>query len=136
MLDTDVITAAVRSPNGASKRLLDWLFNDAIQAVISVPLALEYEAVLTRPKHLKASGLSFEEMSLLLDTIISKMHPVEVHYLWRPLLSDVSDEMVLETAINGHATTIVTFNIKHFSAVTTLGLEVLTPGDALKRIIL
>jgi len=29
--------------------------------------------------------------------------PVETHYLWRPQLRDVDDEMVLEVAVNGRA---------------------------------
>lgn len=137
VLDTDVIVAAVRSPNGASRKLLNWLLDDSITVVASVPLVLEYEAVLTRADHLHASGLSAQDMAVLLDTVVSKMKPIEVHYLWLPMLQDIYDEMVLETAINGYAGSIVTFNAKHFAApATKFGIEVLTPGSALKRIVL
>jgi predicted nucleic acid-binding protein len=37
--------------------------------------------------------------------------PVTLHYLWRPQLSDANDEMVLETALNGNADALVTFNV-------------------------
>ena len=47
----------------------------------------------------------------------------------------VVSEMVLETAINGQATAIVTFNARHFlDAPDRFGLMVLRPGDALRRI--
>lgn len=124
VLDTDEIVAAVRSPKGASRKILNWLLDDSIVVIASVPLVLEYEAVLTRADHLQASGLSTQEMSILLDTIVSKMKAIEVHYLWRPMLQDIYDEMVLETAINGYADSIVTFNAKHLLCLLlNLGLR-------------
>jgi predicted nucleic acid-binding protein len=33
--------------------------------------------------------------------------PVEMRFLWRPQLRDPGDEMVLETAANGRATSLV-----------------------------
>jgi len=35
-----------------------------------------------------------------LDYMAGPIEPVKLHYLWRPQLSDVADEMVLETAID------------------------------------
>src|SRR5947199_2848373 len=40
--------------------------------------------------------------------------PVEISYLWRPVLRDADDEMVLETAVNGHADRLLTFNERDF----------------------
>jgi predicted nucleic acid-binding protein len=34
---------------------------------------------------------------------------VLIHYFWRPQLRDPSDEMVLETAVNGRANLLITF---------------------------
>ncbi len=39
-----------------------------------------------------------------------------LHFLWRPQLRDVADEMVLETAINGRVDKLVTFNQRHLNA--------------------
>lgn len=55
--------------------------------------------------------------------------------LWRPLLTDPDDEMVLEAAINGAADTIATFETTTFSAVASrFGIAVLTPGEIWRRI--
>ena len=49
MLDTDVMVAALRSDRGASRQLLLAALNQRLELLLSVPLMLEYEAVLTRP---------------------------------------------------------------------------------------
>jgi len=60
---------------------------------------------------------------------------VEVHFLWRPQLRDVSDEMVLERAINGRADAIVTFNVRDFGEVPSyFGVDVWVPREAIRRI--
>ncbi len=63
------------------------------------------------------------------------IHPVKLHYLWRPQLGDVADEMVLETAINGRADCIVTFNIRHFEPALKFGIDVIHPAEAMRRIL-
>jgi predicted nucleic acid-binding protein len=52
VLDTDVIVAALRSDRGASRQLLLAALKRRFGLLLSVPLILEYEAVLTRPQHL------------------------------------------------------------------------------------
>ena len=43
--------------------------------------------------------------------------------------------MLLELAANGHADVIVTVNVRHFvPAAWTFGLEVLRPGEFLRRL--
>jgi predicted nucleic acid-binding protein len=96
---------------------------------------LEYEAVLSRPEHLRARGLSFAEVEALLDGLAAIMEPVRLSYLWRPLLPDSDDDMVLETAINGRATAIVTFNLRDYGSwPLTFGIEVMRPIDCLGRL--
>jgi predicted nucleic acid-binding protein len=67
VLDTDVIVAALRSDRGASRQLLLAALNQQFEMLLSVPLILEYEAVLTRPQHLTACGLSITEVGRVLD---------------------------------------------------------------------
>ena len=62
------------------------------------------------------------------------MEAVEIRFLWRPQLTDADDEMVLETAVNGRAEAIVTFNRRDFEpAASRFGIAVLAPGEALHR---
>ncbi len=134
MLDTSVLVAAVRSPDGASKALLDLVLDGQIEILISNPLMLEYEAVITRPEHLKVSEYSLEEVEKLLDAICNMGTETSLRWSWRPQLSDPDDEMVLETAINGRADAIVTFNRADFArAAKSFGLAVLLPVQALHK---
>jgi putative PIN family toxin of toxin-antitoxin system len=134
VLDTNILTAARRSRTGASNALLRSVDDGTFRMLASVPLFLEYEAVLTRPEHLLASRLTERQVTEFLDYLAGIVEPVKLHYLWRPQLGDVADEMVLETAINGQADCIVTFNTRHFAPAARFGLETIWPGEALRRI--
>lgn len=134
-LDTDVIVAGLRSSVGASRQLLILLAEGHFEAVASVAMMLEYEAVLKRPKQLRAIKLTSDEVDAFLDGLATLIIPVTPFFLWRPQLRDPSDEHVLETAVNGYADAIVTFNIRHYSsAAGQFGIELLRPGEALYRI--
>ncbi len=98
--------------------------------LLSVPLALQYEAVLTRPEHLAASGASLDEAMLLLNALCAVCTPVEISFLWRPMLRDPDDEMVLEVAVNGRADRLLTFNERHFAGAERLGVRIERPGPA------
>lgn len=135
MLDTSVLVAAIRSKTGASSILLSAALASEFQFCISTPLILEYEAVLTRPEHLHASGISSAEVADLLDLLCDMGVQVELSETWLPILRDPADEMVLGTAINGRADAIVTFNRADFAGIPEdLGINVLSPGEALRRI--
>lgn len=132
MLDTDVMAAALRSSRGASRQLLLGALDGGFQLLLSVPLILEYEAVLNRPEHLAACGLSAAEIGRVLDDLAGIAQPVSLSFRWRPRLSDPNDDMVLETAVNGNADAIVTFNQRDFeAAVRDFGCAVILPGAAL-----
>ena len=135
VLDTDVIVAALRSPSGASAALLMAARRGEFTMVANVAVVLEYEATCSRAEHVFASGLSTHQVSLFLDAVVAMAEPVETHFLWRPLLRDAADELVLEAAVNGQAVAIVTFNQRDFGAMPMqFGVEVLSPGTALRRI--
>jgi len=135
VLDTDVIVAALRSDRGASRQLLLAALNQQFELLLSVPLILEYEAVLTRPEHLAACGLSSNEVGRLLDDLAAAARPIRLAFRWRPRLSDPDDDMVLETAINGSARAIVTFNHGDFvSGIKDFSCAVILPVTALRQI--
>ena len=77
--------------------------------VLSVALALEYEAVCREPEQRIASGLSEPEVETVVTALCAVAEPVETRFLWRPQLHDPADE-VLEAAINGAADALVSFN--------------------------
>jgi predicted nucleic acid-binding protein len=137
VLDTTVMVAAIRSDAGASR----WLLSSALERrhgltfLVSVPLLIEYEAVMTRPEHLKAARLSAVDVGVLLDAVAAVAEPVRLAYLWRPILSDADDDMVLEAAANGRADVIVTFNLRDFGrSAEHFGIAVMSPGAVVERL--
>jgi putative PIN family toxin of toxin-antitoxin system len=135
VLDTSVLLAALRSPGGASSVLVDAVLSGALQPIVSVPLALEYEAVLTRPENLEAFELSRAHAAGLVKAFCKQAIQVHLGPRLRPQLRDADDEFVLETAVYGRADAIVSFNARDFlTAAKRFGVEVLLPGSALRRI--
>jgi putative PIN family toxin of toxin-antitoxin system len=135
VLDTDVVVAAMRSPTGASAALLRAAREGQITLVLTVALAVEYEAVCCKAEHRIAFGLSDGEVDIFLTALIALAEPVETHFLWRPQLRDPDDEMVLEAAVNGRVNALVTFNVRDFGTVPShFGVEVLRPREAIGRI--
>jgi PIN domain len=74
-------------------------------------------------------GASREDVSAVLDELASVGKKVELLIRTRPMLLDPNDEMVLETAINGRADAIVTFNERDFRpAAARFRCSVVRPG--------
>jgi len=62
VLDTNVLVAAIRSPSGASAEILRRVLQGKVAALCSVPLFMEYEAVLLRQEHLTAAGANVQDV--------------------------------------------------------------------------
>lgn len=132
ILDTNVLVAALRSRGGQSRVIVRRVLAGELEAGVSVPLFMEYEAVLTRPEHLEAFALSAGEVELFLDGLAGLLAPIEISYLWRPQLRDAGDEMVLEAAANGCASHLITWNRADFlPAARRFRVEVVTPPEFL-----
>jgi len=132
VLDTNVLVAAVRSPGGASAELVSQVLQRKVKALCSVPLFMEYEAVLLRPEPLVAAGVQAHEVINFLDVLAGVVIRVEIQFLWRPQLRDPNDDLVLELAVNGQgqggSVTIVTSNHKDFwPQASKFGVGVVTP---------
>jgi putative PIN family toxin of toxin-antitoxin system len=135
VLDTNVLVASLRSDLGASRRILERALAQEFELLLSVPLMFEYEAVLTRREHLLASGASVEDVTELLDGLAAVAKRVRLAFRWRPALPDPNDDMVLETAVNGRADAIVTFNDRDFNPVASeFGCRVVRPAELLRRL--
>jgi len=132
VLDTNVVVAGLRSNKGASFRLLTELGRGTFEIALSVPLILEYEEVLGR--HMAEAGLTKGDVDVVLDFLCSVAHLQRIFYLWRPLLVDPSDDMVLEVAVAAQCSAVVTHNIRDFVGAEKLGVRVLTPADFLGQI--
>jgi putative PIN family toxin of toxin-antitoxin system len=130
IIDTNVLVSALRSRLGASFKLLSLVSEQRFKIALTVPLLFEYEDVLTR----EALGIDTNRANDVLDYLCLIASKHEVHFMWRPLLRDAKDDMVLEAAVSAQAATIVTFNTKDFKGSERFGVQALWPGDFLKQI--
>jgi putative PIN family toxin of toxin-antitoxin system len=130
VIDTNVLVAALRSRTGWSFDLLARIGQGQFQHVVTVPLVMEYEDVLLRPGLVRVPAAAVSE---ILDYVCATAIRQSVHFLWRPRLPDVKDDMVLEAAVNGQCDAIVTWNVRDFSAASEFGVAVLNPATFLDQ---
>ncbi len=126
VIDTNVILAGLRSSRGSSHAVLRAMRNDRFTAVVTPATMLEYEDVLRRPALLP--HFSRSEVEQFLDWFVFKASRHTVYFRWRPSLPNAGDEHILEAAIAGGASHIVTFNVKDLAAAATLGISVVQPA--------
>ena len=132
VLDTNVLVAGLRSRQGASYRLLTEVGRGKFEIALSVPLVFEYEDALLR--HAAVTGLSRRDVDAVLDYFCSVAHLQTIFFLWRPLLPDPKDDLVLELAVAAGCRTVVTYNVRDFRGGESLGVSAQRPGPFLKDI--
>jgi predicted nucleic acid-binding protein len=126
VLDADVLVAAFRSRRGASAAWLRAALRREVDMLASVPLMLHHESVVSRPEHRTGSRLSVVELGAVLDAIAAIVTPVTISYLWRPILRDPDDELVL----NGQTDLLLTFNERDFAGAERFTPRISRPGPA------
>jgi putative PIN family toxin of toxin-antitoxin system len=135
VLDTDVLVAAFDSPIGASRQLVVEVLDGHVSLLMSTSLLFEYEAVLTRPTVLHMTGIDAAAVLAVLDELAGLCVPVALDYRWRPAATDPDDDMVIETAVNGGADVITTFNIDDMRAgAARFGIAAERPAAVLRRL--
>ncbi len=133
VIDTNVLVSALKSNMGASYALISRLPSEKFQLVISVPLYMEYQAVLTRKENMTGAS-SKEEILAFLRYLCKISVRQKIFYLWRPWLKDPKDDMVLELAVASKCQYIVTYNLKDFSNIEKFGIEAVTPKKFLRKL--
>ena len=129
VLDSNVLVSALRSRRGASFQIVALLRAGRFEVALSVPLALEYEAVLLR--HARQLGLARNEADGLIDYLCDVGYRQAIHFLWRPALTDPRDEFILELAVAANCNAIVTHNVRDFAGASRFDVQVIRPGDFL-----
>lgn len=134
VLDTDVMVAGFLSPDGASRQLLLDALDQRYHLLLSTALLAEYELVLRRPQHMAKARATDAELMEILDALAGICVPVVFDYRWRPSGAHPDDELVIETAVNGQADAIATFNLKHMAeAARQFGIDAQRPGSLIRR---
>lgn len=127
VIDTNVLVSAALNPNGTPARIIATIQQGKLEPILSRAIRDEYREVLSRPRFgfpptLVADLLdTFAELALLLEP---GAHPL-------PNLPDPDDAPFIALALFAGCP-VVTGNTRHFPPET--GVEVLTPGECLGRV--
>ena len=128
VVDTNVLVAGLRSRRGVAFRLLSEVGKGRFEIALSVPLVLEYEDALLRPQ---VGNLGQTDVDAVLDYFCKVAHLQQIFFLWRPLLPDPQDDMLLELAVAARCQAIITYNVRDFVGAEKFGISILEPGPFL-----
>ena len=132
VLDTSVLFAGLYSRLGAAFAVLDCIGKGLVDIHLSVPIVLEYEDVLKREA--KRLGLTQEDIDATINSLCALGKHHKIYYLWRPVLPDPGDDMLMEVAVTAQCHFIVTHNLRHFTGIKTFGIQALSPLQLLQKI--
>ena len=133
VLDTNIIISALYSKRGASYRLLRAALSGDLSYAVSPLVAFEYEGKIHQKIDEGFLKVSIADSEKILDAFLAMAVIVWKPLLVRPVLPDLSDDKILECAISGDCTHIITFNIRHFplTIIDPYGIRPMTPGEFL-----
>ena len=132
VIDTNVILSAFQSSKGKSFELISKIGEGVFDFAVSVPLVLEYEAILKN--HLDRAIFTDSDIDDFIDYICAVGVRTKIFYLWRPYLKDPFDDHILEVTIQSNAQAVVTFNKKDFREAENLGVRILTQKEFLEEL--
>ena len=129
-MDTNVFISAMTSPAGISRQVLRACFVGKAKPLMGVALYTEYEDVMRRPEILRRCPLSENDREALLDAFLSVCEWINIYFLWRPNLRDEGDNHLIELAVAGGASAIVTSNIRDLNSgeLAFPALKILKPA--------
>jgi len=134
VIDTSVIISALIGQKGPSREILRKALLSDYKPLISNALFQEYEDVSNREQIRAVCPLTGNEITELLNAFYSICSWVPIYYLWRPNIADEHDNFLIELALAGNATHIVTNNIRDLenAELKFPSLEILTPETLLR----
>ncbi|HSS85650.1 MAG TPA: putative toxin-antitoxin system toxin component, PIN family [Reyranella sp.] len=134
VVDTNVFVGACLGA-GASSAVVAACLQGGCVPLMGAALFAEYEDVLARHNLFKRSRLSASERSELFDIFIAHCRWTRIYFGWRPNLRDEADNHLIELAVAGGATHIVTRNLRHVARMELRfpHLSVVTPEQFLKE---
>ena len=136
VIDTNVFVGACLG-RGAASDVVRACLRGAVQPLMGAALMAEYEDVLARESLMAGSRLSLEERDELLDIFIARCEWTRVYFVWRPNLPDEADNHLIELAVAGAASFVVTRNLRDLNRAELKfpGLRCFDPAAFLKEIV-
>jgi putative PIN family toxin of toxin-antitoxin system len=134
VVDTSVFVSALLGPVGPSRELIRRCLRGEYQPLMGNALFCEYESVIFRDWILAQCPLTKEEILVLFQAFLSVSQWVNIYFLWRPNLRDEADNHLIELALAGNASSIITNNVKDFQNTELLfpNLSILKPEQIIR----
>lgn len=135
VIDMDVFVAALLG-TGAANALVAACLEGKLFPLMGAALFSEYEDVLGRERLFLKCRLSSAERDEVFDIFLSRCQWTRIYYSWRPNLADEGDNHLIELAVAGGATAIVTRNVRDLQRAQLRfpGLAVMTPAQCLRSL--
>jgi len=131
VIDTNVLFEGLTKRGSAASLIIDAWLAGLLQVFVSNVLAYEYTDVLSR----KLSESRWQSLKPVLGTLLAQVRFTAIYYSWRPISPDPADEHVIDCAMNAGAI-VVTSNVRDFqTAKESLGLQVMTPGEIVMKLV-
>ncbi len=111
VVDTSILISALIGHRGPNREIIRCCLNGVYKPLISNALFLEYEDVIARPRVQQKCPITGDEIRTLLNAFYSICDWTPIYYLWRPNLLDEDDNFLIELALAGNATHIITNNV-------------------------
>ena len=134
VIDTSVIISALIGKRGPGREVLRKCLHGEYRPLISNALFLEYKNVSKRKQIMEVCPLTNKEIAELLNAFYNLCDWVPIYYLWRPNIVDEGDNFLIELALAGNATHIVTNNISDLknAELNFPDLKIVTPARLLR----
>lgn len=133
VVDTNVFLGACLG-TGTCRQVIASCLQGQNRALMAPALLMEYEDVLSRQALFRRSHLSAAEREELLDIFLATCRWTRIYFGWRPNLRDEGDNHLIELAVAGGASHIVSRNLRDLKSGELLfpGVSAVTPAQFLK----
>ncbi len=134
VIDTSILVSALIGAHGPNRETIKRCLLGEYNPLISNALFQEYENVSKREQVLDICPLTPKRTLELLHSFCNVCRWVPIYHLWRPNIIDEGDNFLIELALAGNATHIITNNICDLLNVELKfpNLKTLTPETLLK----
>lgn len=131
VIDTNVLVSGLLKADTAPRRLLELCIDGKVRPLVGNALFSEYLDVLSRESLFSGCAVSEEEREIVLDAFLASCQWINIYFRWRPNLRDEADNHLVELAVAGNASHIVTGNGRDFaqSALVFPKLEIVSVRD-------
>lgn len=135
VVDTNVFVSACLG-SGPANQVLAACLARKCQPLMGAALFAEYEDVLGRTALWQRSPLSARERHDLLDIFLAVSRWTRVYFGWQPNLPDEAGNHLIELAVAGSASHVITRNLRDLARAELQfpGLRALDPADFVKEI--